>query len=155
MDPARISQTCIRAPSVMLIRIPAGTEPTGLRLSELPFAVLHVRHPLPACTRISVMRPAVVLVGRSVQPRDFDLVLSAAAGVGASVVLVDGLVDTTKLHDWVMTTVASVIAKRQQLEDAADAQPTQEPSFEPQLGRKSRKVQTGRSQADPFEREAG
>jgi hypothetical protein len=106
----------------MLIRIPVGGEPSGLRLNELPFAVLRVRHPLPACTRIAVMRPAVILVGSSVQPRDFDLVARAAEDVGAAAVLVDGLVDTLKLHDWVATTVVAVIAKRQQRAEPGDAE---------------------------------
>jgi hypothetical protein len=63
------------------------------------------------------MRPAVVLVGDTVQPRDFDLLVGAAADVGASVVLVDGLLDGSRLHDWVIHTVASVDAKRQRFDE--------------------------------------
>jgi hypothetical protein len=113
-DSARISYVSIRRPSIMLVRIDPGTEPADLRLDDLPFTVLRVRHPLPACVRMRVMRPAVVLVGRSVLPRDFVLMLAAADRIGASVTLLGGLTATEGLHDWLVRTVDEVQTRRSQ-----------------------------------------
>src|SRR5580700_3954800 len=102
MDDARISHVQFRMPCVMLVRIDPGSEPEDLRLEDTPFEVLRVRHPLPACTRMLVMRPALVLVGRSVQPRDFMLLLRAADEVGAEVFLIDALRPAEGRHEWVV-----------------------------------------------------
>jgi hypothetical protein len=48
--------------------------------------VLRVRHPLPACERIRVNEPAVVVVGPTVQWRDYLLLVAAAASVGAAII---------------------------------------------------------------------
>jgi hypothetical protein len=113
-DPARISYVGIRRPSIMLVRIDPGTEPPDMRIDDLPFTVLRVRHPLPACVRMKVMRPAVVLVGRTVLPRDFVLLLAAADKIGASVALMGGLTSSEGLHDWIVRTVGEVQTRRSQ-----------------------------------------
>jgi len=112
MDEARISQVRLRMPCVMLVRIDPGTEPEDLRLEDTPFAVLRVRHPVPACTRMRVMHPAVVLVGRSVKPRDFVLLLRAADEVGAEVFLVDAVRPDEGLHEWLVRMAGAVQAGR-------------------------------------------
>jgi len=119
MAEARISQIQLRTPPVMLVRIDEGQEPRGLRIDDLPFPIVRVRHPLPACTRILVLKPAVVLVGRTVQPRDFVLMVRAADEVGAAIVLVDAL-SPAGLYEW---TVRSVAAVRERREARASGQP--------------------------------
>jgi hypothetical protein len=115
MSEARISHVQIRRPSVMLVRIDPGQEPPGLELDRLPYQLLRVRHPLPACTRMAVMRPAVELVGYSVQPRDFVLLLQEADAIGATIVLVHGLVTADGLTEWVLQTVGDVQTRREGL----------------------------------------
>lgn len=115
MNDARISHVQIKTPSIMLVRIDPGHEPHDLRLDEMPYKVLRVRHPLPACTRVEVMRPAVVLVGRSVQPRDFVLLIAASDAVGAAVMLVGALTSPGGLHEWVTQTVCAIQARRDEI----------------------------------------
>jgi len=112
MAEARISQIQLRTPPVMLVRIDEGQEPRGLRIDDLPFAIVRVRHPLPACTRILVLKPAVVLVGRTVQPRDFVQMVQAADQVGAAIVLVDAL-SPAGLYEWTVRSVAAVRERRE------------------------------------------
>ena len=119
MNGARISHVQIRMPCVMLVRVDPGGEPEELRVDELPFPVLRVRHPLPACTRVGVMRPAVILVGRSVKPRDFVLLMAAADDVGAAVILLGSLVPDEGLHEWVIKTACFVQSRREALARAA------------------------------------
>jgi hypothetical protein len=52
---------------------------------------LRVRHPLPACERIRVVRPAVVVIGR-MRDEDAGLVRDAAREVGSEVVDLRSLV---------------------------------------------------------------
>ncbi len=108
----RISHVSIRRPSIMLVRIEPGAEPSELGLDDLPYKVLRVRHPLPACTRMRVTRPHVVLVGTSVLPRDFVLVLAAADRIGAAVALLGGLTGPDGLRDWVVRSVDEVHTRR-------------------------------------------
>jgi hypothetical protein len=109
---ARSSHVRIRTPGVMLVRIDPGHEPAGLRLQDLPYEVFRVRHPLPACTRMGTLRPAVVLVGKTVQPRDFVLMIAAADAIGAAIVLVDALVAPEGLYAWVVKSAITVLERR-------------------------------------------
>lgn len=113
MSDNRISHVQIRRPSVMLVRIDPGEEPGDLRVDDLPYTVYRVRHPLPACTRIEVLRPAVVLVGKTVQPRDFVMMIAAADAVRAVIVLAGALTSPDGLHDWVLKVVGEVQARRE------------------------------------------
>ena len=45
-----------------------------------------MRHPLPACERIRVTKPLVVVIGPSVRSFDVDLVVEAASLVSAPVI---------------------------------------------------------------------
>ena len=114
MEDARISHVRFRMPRVMLVRIDPGSEPEDLRLEDTPFEVLRVRHPLPACTRVRVTHPALVLVGRSVQPRDFVLLLRAADDVGAEVFLIDAVMPAEGLHTWMVRMTAACHARREE-----------------------------------------
>ncbi len=82
----RISLISIRIPSVMLVRIERGEEPAGLDLDALPLQVFRVRHPLPACVRMGVLRPEVILAGASVPPRDLASMIEHAHEIQAAVV---------------------------------------------------------------------
>jgi hypothetical protein len=73
------------SPAVRVLTIRAD-EWTQSILDGAGAEMLKVRHPVPACTRIEVTRPAVVVVGTTVQWRDFLLVMAAAASVGARVI---------------------------------------------------------------------
>jgi hypothetical protein len=111
-DSPRISFVSIRRPSVMLVRVDPGTEPEELRLEDVPAQVLRVRHPLPACVRMRVTRPCVVLVGRSVLPRDFMLILAEAERIGAATALLGGMSPREDMHEWLVNTIAEVQTKR-------------------------------------------
>jgi hypothetical protein len=112
MSQGRISHVQIRKPSVMLVRIDPGEEPCDLQPDDLPYTVLRVRHPLPACTRMEILRPAVVLVGKTVQPRDFVLMMGVADAIGAAIVLVNALVAPEGLQEWVVRKAAEVQTRR-------------------------------------------
>ena len=112
MEAARVSYVRIRRACVMLVRIEPGSEPDELRLEDASFEAVRVRHPVPACTRMLVLRPAVVLVGRSVKPRDFTLLLHAADEVDAEVFLADAVAPAEGLHLWVIRIAAAIQARR-------------------------------------------
>jgi hypothetical protein len=80
----------------------------------MPFPVLRVRHPLPACVRIGVMPPAVILVGKTVKPRDFAPLQAAADEVGAEVYLLDSLAPPDGLYEWLVRRAARVQARREE-----------------------------------------
>jgi hypothetical protein len=82
----RLSLVSIRRPSVMLVRIEPGEEPTGLDLDGLALRIFRVRHPLPACVRMGVLLPEAVLVGPSVQSRDLAPIIDVARQIQAAVI---------------------------------------------------------------------
>jgi hypothetical protein len=108
----RLSLVSIRMPSVMLVRIERGEEPAGLDLDELPLQVFRVRHPLPACTRMCVLRPEVVLVGPSVLPRDLARVIEQANEIQAAVVWTSLLGMTDSLRERLLELVDVVRQRR-------------------------------------------
>jgi len=84
---------------VMLVRIEPWEE-SMLLLRELHTRVVRVRHPLPACERMRVQKPAVIIVGASVRPKDFELLVDEAYELRAAVLQV-GQVPSGKLRSWV------------------------------------------------------
>jgi hypothetical protein len=108
----RISLVSIRRPSVMLVRIERGEEPPGLDLDALPLQVFRVRHPLPACVRMGVLRPEVVLAGVSVQPRDLASMIEHANGIQAAVVWLPLLRSQDHLRERILELIDDVRQRR-------------------------------------------
>jgi hypothetical protein len=105
----RISYVRIR-PRIMLIRIEPTSAPlSDWGLAELDAEVLHVKHPLPACERMRITRPAVVIVGEDVRPVDLAFIKRAARETGARVVQVGPLLVRTSMRNWIRTALAEVL----------------------------------------------
>jgi hypothetical protein len=71
---------------VLLVHVDPDDEAETLGLDELAVRILRVRHPLPACERIRVVRPLAVVIGHGVRGLDLDLVRDAAHEVGGEIV---------------------------------------------------------------------
>jgi hypothetical protein len=70
--------------SILTVRV---VDPwTQATIESFGLPLLRVRHPLPACERILVTRPIVVVIGPTIRPADVELVARAAAKVNARVV---------------------------------------------------------------------
>jgi len=72
--------------SARLLTVRLEDPSTRAALSAVGLEVLYVRHPLPACERIRVTKPLVVVIGPSVRSFDVDLVVEAASLVSAPVI---------------------------------------------------------------------
>ena len=118
---ARASYIRIRVlpPSVMLVRIEPGDEPAELGLEELGVRVLRVRHPIPACQRMRITRPFVVVVGESVREAQRRLLVEEASQIGAALLPLGPLVDRPSLGPW-MRGALERVAKRRAGTEAVD-----------------------------------
>jgi hypothetical protein len=96
----------------MLVRIEPGHEPVELGLEDLPVKVLRVRHPLPACVRMRILHPEVLLVGPSVQPRDLALLQDAAYETQAALVALAHVTERCALRPWVLRMLDAVQERR-------------------------------------------
>jgi hypothetical protein len=105
----------------MLVRIDPGHEPLELGLDELPVRVLRVRHPLPACVRMRILRPEAILVGASVQPRDISLLMDAAYEIQAAIMPLSQMVERCALRPWLLRMVDVVEERRSTNPPAARA----------------------------------
>jgi hypothetical protein len=85
----------------MLVRVEPQSEQPEWGLGELDAEVLRVRHPLPACARIEVTRPKVVIVGEDIRPVDVAFVKRAARQVGAKVLHLSPLIARDAVRGWV------------------------------------------------------
>jgi len=110
----RISFVSVRRPSVMLVRIEPGHEPSELGLDDLPVRVLRVRHPLPACVRMRILRPEAILVGPSVQPRDLSLLMDVAYDTQAALMPLSHMVGQCALRPWLLRMLDVVQERRAQ-----------------------------------------
>jgi hypothetical protein len=110
----RISFVSVRRPLVMLVRIEPGHEPSELGLDDLPVRVLRVRHPLPACVRMRILRPEAILVGPSVQPRDLSLLMDAAYETQAALMPLSHMVGQCMLRPWLLRMLDVVQERRAQ-----------------------------------------
>jgi hypothetical protein len=96
----------------MLVRLEPGEEPAELGLGDLFARVLRVRHPLPACQRMRIMRPLVVLVGESVRQPDRDMLMEQACDIGAVLLCLGPLVRREALGKWVRDAMQAVARRR-------------------------------------------
>lgn len=95
---------------VMLVRVEAWEE-SMLLLRDVGATVVRVRHPLPACDRMRVQKPAVIIVGASVRPKDFELLVDEAYELRAAVLQV-GQVPWGKLRAWIGMALEKVRSRR-------------------------------------------
>jgi hypothetical protein len=96
----------------MLVRVDPAAEPKDLGVEEAGGRVLRVRHPLPACQRMQVMRPLVVIVGESVRAQDTELLIEQARAIGAAIVQLGPLVPRAAVGPWTRQAIEIVRAKR-------------------------------------------
>jgi hypothetical protein len=108
-------------PLVMLVRIERGAVPCELGLDELGVDVVHVRHPLPACERMRVLRPAVVIVHAEVRAHDAAYLKRAASEIGAKTLQLGSLLALRGLRDWVSDAIEEVSRRRSQDDEARKA----------------------------------
>lgn len=94
----------------MLVRVEPWEEGL-LLLRELPVRVLRVRHPIPACERMRLTRPAVVIAGARVRPSDFELLIDEAYVLRAAVMQV-GQAPWSNLRAWIATALEQVSKRR-------------------------------------------
>ena len=102
----------VEPPAVMLVRIAAGEEPRELALDDLFVRVLRVRHPVPACQRIRITRPHVVIFGESVRLADRALLLEEAKLVGAAVLPLSSMINRQALGAWLRNAMELVAQRR-------------------------------------------
>lgn len=107
----RVSYVDIKTDDVvMLVRVEAWEE-SMLLLQDIDARVVRVRHPLPACERMRVQKPAVIIVGASVRPKDFELLVDEAYELRAAVLQV-GQVPWGKLRAWVGMALEKIRSRR-------------------------------------------
>jgi hypothetical protein len=101
----------------MLVRIEPGEEPKELGIDNLPVRVLRVRHPLPACQRMHVTRPLVVLVGEGVRKPDVHLLIEEAQRIRAAVLPLGPLVHRSSLGAWLQDAMQVAFQRRAAMGD--------------------------------------
>ena len=108
-----ISQLRLRkATSIMLVVVDDAEQSRGIDWTDFADRVLTVRQPLPACERMRVTRPLVVVVGPTVARRDVELLSDAAREIGAEVVAPGAFVGRAALRDAVCVAVARASSRR-------------------------------------------
>lgn len=108
------SDTRLRLPCIMLVGIGAGEEPPELGLRELTGAlrVVRVRHALPACQRMMILHPLVVIVGPSVREWSVPLLQASARCIEAALLQLGPLVARDVLREWLRRTIEVTTARR-------------------------------------------
>ncbi len=103
-----------RKPCIMLVGIDAGAEPAELGLEDLAGAlcVVRVRHPLPACERMLVLRPLVVILGQSVREWALPVLEKTTKEIDAALLQLGPLVVRDALRDWLRRTLEATMARR-------------------------------------------
>ncbi len=96
----------------MLVRVAPEDEPEELGLEDLPVRVLRVRHPVPACQRMSVTRPLVVIVGESVREEDRQMIVEHAHRIDGAALPLGPLVNRAALRQWLHEAMRIVAERR-------------------------------------------
>ena len=95
-----ISEARRKTPCIMLVCVdPADEKAAGLDLSGFSVSVLRVRAPLPACERMRVTRPAVVIIGPTVSERDVEALTRVAREIGCRAIELGVYVAPAALHE--------------------------------------------------------
>jgi hypothetical protein len=95
----------------MLVRMDERDE-AALGLDQLPVRILRVRHALPACHRMRIVHPEIVLVGRDVAALDLPLLLDSAFETAAGILHIALNLDAEAVRAWVARTVDIVRERR-------------------------------------------
>lgn len=96
----RNSGVWLKGPCVMLVRIDPGAELPEFDLEGRRLQVVRVRHPVPACQRMGILRPRIVVVGESVREWDVALLQGQAKKIGAAVLRLGPLVSRATIPGW-------------------------------------------------------
>jgi hypothetical protein len=105
----RISFVRMR-PRIMLVRIEKqDPQISSWGLEELDAEVLCVKHPLPACERMRITRPAIVIIGEDVRPADVAYIKRVARETGGRVVQLGPLLVRDALRNWIRTALAEAL----------------------------------------------
>ncbi|HEX8796904.1 MAG TPA: hypothetical protein VF765_38395 [Polyangiaceae bacterium] len=115
------SDVQVRRPCLLLIGIEPGEEPAELGIRELAGAlrVLRVRYPIPACQRIRIVRPHVIIVDRTVRAWSLAAIEQAAKEVGAPILQLGPLVCREVLGKWLRHALEASLASRAAREQSA------------------------------------
>jgi hypothetical protein len=106
-----VSGEVLRPPCVLLVGIEPGEEPEDLALARQFVQVACIRRPLLACTRMSELRPEVVLLGSRIKPLDFVLLRRCASEIDATIVQLGPLIER-HLADWLSSELDAVRLRR-------------------------------------------
>lgn len=96
----------------MLVRVAPQEEPEELGLAELGVRVLRVRHPVPACQRMIIMRPLVVIIGESVREADRRMLVEHAQRIEGAALPLGPLVCRPALGKWLRDALRIVAKHR-------------------------------------------
>jgi hypothetical protein len=99
--------------SVMLVRVERDEEPADFTATDPGLRVLRVKHPLPACVRMGVMRPLVIVVGPAVRDRDRAILLRTANELDSLLVDLGRLRVESSVSAWLQRTMTAVQARRE------------------------------------------
>jgi hypothetical protein len=111
---ARSSGVWLKGPCVMLVRIEHAAELPELDEEGRRLRVVRVRHPVPACQRMAVLQPRVVIVGESVREWDFALLQAQARKIGAAILRLGPLVSREAIPGWLRQVLESDMKTRTQ-----------------------------------------
>ena len=101
-----------KATSIMLVVVDDAEQAMTIDWTELAHRVLRVRQPIPACERMRITRPLVVVVGPTVARRDVDQLRDAARETGSEVVELRPFAGREALRDAVCRAVARASSRR-------------------------------------------
>jgi hypothetical protein len=85
----------------LTVRVEPQAEQPEWGLSEMDAEILRVKHPLPACARIEVTRPKIVILGEDIRPVDVAFVKRSAREVGAKVLQLGPLIARNAVRGWI------------------------------------------------------
>jgi hypothetical protein len=101
-----------KATSIMLVVVDDAEQAVTIDWTELAHRVLRVRQPIPACERMRIMRPRVVVVGPTVAGRDVEQLRDTAREIGCEVVELRPFVGRDALRDAVCRAVDRASSRR-------------------------------------------
>lgn len=99
-------------PCIMLVRVAPEEELEELDLEDLPVRVLRVRHPVPACQRMGITRPLVVIIGDSVRDEDRQMLVDQAHRIDGAALPLGPLVNRAALRQWLREAMRIVAERR-------------------------------------------
>lgn len=111
----RESHVAIRdaAPTLMLVGLTALEElRLGVAAGVPGMRVLRVRYALPACVRMDVVRPELVVLGARVPSRDVTIAMETAYRCVAAFLQVSPLLDPPSFQSWIERMVVAVGDRR-------------------------------------------